>query len=45
VLERRLQGHPVADIAARLDVSRQTVYRALELRQRRLSREDAAGPP
>jgi RNA polymerase sigma-70 factor (ECF subfamily) len=45
VLERRLQGHPVADIAAHLDVSRQTVYRALELLQRRLSREDAAGSP
>jgi DNA-directed RNA polymerase specialized sigma24 family protein len=41
VLERRLQGHAVADIAAGLDVSRQTVYRALELLQRRLERETA----
>jgi hypothetical protein len=35
VLERRLQGQAVADIAAALAVSRQTVYRALELLQRR----------
>jgi RNA polymerase sigma factor (sigma-70 family) len=39
VLERRLQGHAVADIAAELSISRQTVYRALELLQRRLERE------
>jgi RNA polymerase sigma-70 factor (ECF subfamily) len=42
VLERRLQGHAVADIAAGLNVSRQTVYRALELLQRRLEREAGA---
>jgi RNA polymerase sigma-70 factor (ECF subfamily) len=40
VLERRLQGHAVAEIAAGLGVSRQTVYRALELLQRRLEREE-----
>jgi DNA-directed RNA polymerase specialized sigma24 family protein len=38
VLERRLEGHAVADIAAELAVSRQTVYRALELLQHRLAR-------
>jgi RNA polymerase sigma-70 factor (ECF subfamily) len=35
VLEMRLEGHSVADVAARHGVSRQTVYRALELLQRR----------
>jgi RNA polymerase sigma-70 factor (ECF subfamily) len=41
VLDLRLQGHAVADIAPRLGVSRQTVYRALDLLQRRLARRDA----
>jgi RNA polymerase sigma-70 factor, ECF subfamily len=45
VLGRRLEGHGVADIAAGLAVSRQTVYRALELLQRRLAREAAPGHP
>jgi RNA polymerase sigma-70 factor (ECF subfamily) len=37
VLHMRLEGHSVAEIAARLGVSRQTVYRALELFRQRLS--------
>ncbi|HEX5271541.1 MAG TPA: sigma-70 family RNA polymerase sigma factor [Gemmataceae bacterium] len=41
ILDRRLQGCAVADIAAELAVSRQTVYRALDLLRRRLEREDA----
>jgi RNA polymerase sigma-70 factor, ECF subfamily len=41
VLEKRLQGHAVADIAEQLSVSRQTIYRALELLQRRLERSQA----
>jgi RNA polymerase sigma-70 factor (ECF subfamily) len=41
VLQRRLQGQAVADIAAALAVSRQTVYRALELLQRRAARAGA----
>jgi RNA polymerase sigma factor (sigma-70 family) len=45
VLERRLEGHPVADIALELNVSRQTVYRVLELLQRRLERAAAADGP
>jgi RNA polymerase sigma-70 factor, ECF subfamily len=45
VLERRLQGHAVADVAADLSVSRQTVYRALELLQRRLAREASSPSP
>lgn len=40
ILERRLQGHAVADIAAELAISRQSVYRALELLQHRLEREE-----
>lgn len=43
VLERRLQGCAVADIAAELAVSRQTVYRSLELLRRRLERDDSPG--
>jgi RNA polymerase sigma factor (sigma-70 family) len=39
ILERRFQGDSVAEIAAHLDVSRQTVYRALELLQDRLRRD------
>src|SRR5262249_28554215 len=42
VLERRLQGHSVADVAGQLAVSRQTVYRALELLQRRLEGQQSA---
>jgi RNA polymerase sigma factor (sigma-70 family) len=38
VLERRLQGHHVTDIAAALGVSRQTVHRVLNLLQQRLDR-------
>jgi RNA polymerase sigma-70 factor (ECF subfamily) len=38
VLELRLQGHAVADIAPRLGVSRRTVQRALNLLQERLMR-------
>jgi RNA polymerase sigma factor (sigma-70 family) len=38
VLELRLQGHAVADIATQLAVSRQTVYRVLDLLQHRLTR-------
>ena len=36
VLEHRLEGHHVTDIAARLGVSRQTVHRVLNLLQQRL---------
>jgi RNA polymerase sigma-70 factor (ECF subfamily) len=36
-LELRLQGHTVAEIAPRLGVSRQTVYRVLGLLQQRLT--------
>ncbi|HYT95490.1 MAG TPA: ECF-type sigma factor [Gemmataceae bacterium] len=43
VLERRLQGHHVTDIAAQLDVSRQTVHRVLNLLQQRLN--DASAEP
>jgi len=39
VLEKRLQGHAVADVAEQLAVSRQTVYRALELLRHRLERQ------
>jgi RNA polymerase sigma factor (sigma-70 family) len=42
VLERRLEGQSVADIAAALDVSRQTVYRVLKLLQQRLERASIA---
>jgi RNA polymerase sigma-70 factor (ECF subfamily) len=38
VLELRLEGHSVAEIAARMKVSRQTIYRALNLLQQRLTR-------
>src|SRR5262245_53147337 len=44
VLERSLQGHSVADIAEQLAVSRQTVYRALDLLRRRLERQRSASP-
>lgn len=37
VLEMRLEGNSAAEIATRLGVSRQTVYRALRLLQHRLS--------
>jgi RNA polymerase sigma-70 factor (ECF subfamily) len=38
VLQLRLEGHRVADIAAQLGVSRHTVYRALDLLEERLNR-------
>lgn len=41
VLQHRLEGHRVADIAAKLKVSRQTVYRALHLLESRLERADS----
>src|SRR5262249_31300306 len=44
VLERRLEGHSVADIAAGLGVSRQSVYRILDLLQQRLSRSALSNP-
>jgi RNA polymerase sigma-70 factor (ECF subfamily) len=48
VLEMRLHGESVIEIAAELGVSRQTVYRALELLQQRLVAGDSdtlAGEP
>jgi RNA polymerase sigma-70 factor (ECF subfamily) len=42
VLEMRLAGHAVAEIAAQLGVSRQTIYRALDLLQRRLEKSQAS---
>jgi RNA polymerase sigma factor (sigma-70 family) len=39
VLEMRLQGHSVAEIAAHLGLSRQAIYRMLDLLQHRLRRE------
>jgi hypothetical protein len=41
LLEMRLQGQGVTEIAAELKVSRQTVYRALDLLQQRLVRSEA----
>lgn len=38
ILEQRLQGHGVQDIARQLNVARQTVYRALDLLQERLAK-------
>ena len=38
VLQMRLAGHTVADIATHLSLSRQTIYRALDLLQQRLAR-------
>jgi RNA polymerase sigma-70 factor (ECF subfamily) len=43
VLQRRLQGYAVAEIAGDFGVSRQTVYRALGLLQKRLSDAKPAG--
>jgi RNA polymerase sigma-70 factor (ECF subfamily) len=40
VLERRLQGRPVAEIATELGASRQSVYRVLDVLKKRL--EDSA---
>lgn len=42
VLQLRLQGHTVAEIAPQLGVSRQTVYRTLDLLQQRLTRNAAS---
>lgn len=44
VLGRRLQGEPVADIAAALNVSRQTVYRVLDLLGDRAGRLSGTDP-
>ncbi|MBM4072242.1 MAG: helix-turn-helix domain-containing protein [Planctomycetes bacterium] len=38
ILELRLQGHGVQDIARQLNIARQTVYRALDLLQERLAK-------
>jgi RNA polymerase sigma factor (sigma-70 family) len=38
VLEHRLQGYAVTDIAVAMDVSRQTIHRVLNLLQERLNR-------
>lgn len=38
ILELRLQGHSVAEVADQLGVARQTVYRALELLKQRLEK-------
>jgi RNA polymerase sigma-70 factor (ECF subfamily) len=43
VLELRLAGYPVGEIAPQLNVSRQTVYRALELLQQRICDSAAGG--
>jgi RNA polymerase sigma-70 factor (ECF subfamily) len=43
VLDMRLQGHAVPDIASELSVSRQTVYRVLHLLQDRLQADAGAG--
>jgi RNA polymerase sigma factor (sigma-70 family) len=43
VLDLRLQGYSVAEIGERLSMSRQTVYRALELFQQRLEAEPPEG--
>jgi DNA-directed RNA polymerase specialized sigma24 family protein len=47
VLELRLQGMVPADVARELNISRNTVYRALELFKQRLTEcggEDRPGP-
>jgi RNA polymerase sigma-70 factor, ECF subfamily len=44
VLECRLQGHNVSDVAEQLGVSRQTVHRVLNLLQQRL-RDSSEGVP
>jgi DNA-directed RNA polymerase specialized sigma24 family protein len=44
VLERRLQGCHVTEIADQLGVSRQTVHRVLNLLQGRLSESLSAAP-
>ena len=41
ILERRLQGFSVAEIAEQTEVSRQTVYRSLELLGERLQKQSA----
>jgi RNA polymerase sigma-70 factor (ECF subfamily) len=43
VLRMRLEGHSAAEIAPMLNVSRRTVYRALELLRERLLRSAAEG--
>jgi RNA polymerase sigma-70 factor (ECF subfamily) len=44
VLERRLQGNHVTEVAAQLGVSRQTVHRVLNLLQARLAESLSAAP-
>ena len=44
LVELRLQGHPVSDIASHLGVSCRTVQRALRLLQQRLERAGAGDP-
>lgn len=39
ILEMRLAGHSVAEIAERISVSRQTIYRALELLRQRVTQQ------
>ncbi len=43
ILQQRLQGYAVAEIATKLQVSRQTVYRALGLLQKRLTDGESDG--
>jgi RNA polymerase sigma factor (sigma-70 family) len=43
ILQQRLQGYAVAEIATKLQVSRQTVYRALGLLQKRLTDAESDG--
>jgi RNA polymerase sigma-70 factor (ECF subfamily) len=43
ILGLRLEGYSVAEIATRLSLSRQTIYRALDLLQQRLEDSSAAG--
>jgi RNA polymerase sigma-70 factor (ECF subfamily) len=43
VLDLRLQGHGVSEIAELLRVSRQTIYRALDLLQQRLAASETCG--
>jgi RNA polymerase sigma-70 factor (ECF subfamily) len=42
ILKQRLQGYAIAEIAGNCEVSRQTVYRALSLLQKRLTDADSA---
>lgn len=44
VLEARLQGHPVSEIARQQQVSRQTIYQVLHILQRRLLQRSEGDP-